>query len=203
MLEDDAVVRAEIIATIDRDPELDVVGHTGSLAAARQRWRAWAPALAVVDLQLSDGDATTLIPELRAGGVASLVLTVSEGEARVFAALTAGAGGYLVKADALANVAEALRSLRDGGAPMSPQIARRLLDNFRHRAGVAPAGGDAELTPRERQVIGLFSQGATYREVGTALGVSPNTVRQHVRNIYDKLHVSSKTEAVLRTLGRS
>jgi DNA-binding NarL/FixJ family response regulator len=203
VLEDDAEVRREIIATIGRDPELTVVGQAGSLKAARRGWRAWAPALAVIDLQLTDGDATELIPELHAGGVASLVLTVSEGEARVFAALSAGAGGYLLKAEALSAVGDALRSLRDGGAPMSPRIARRLLDNFRRQESLVPESTDTRLTAREREVIEHFSRGATYRQVADALGMSPNTVRQHVRNIYEKLHVSSKTEAVMRALGRA
>jgi DNA-binding NarL/FixJ family response regulator len=198
VLEDDVEVRREIVATIDRDPALQVVGQAGSLKIARQSWRGWSPELAVIDLQLADGDATGLIGELRAGGVASLVLTVSDGEARVFGALAAGAGGYLLKADALATVGESLRSLGEGGAPMSPRIARRLLDDFRTR--VTPPSDDAQLTAREREVIEAFARGATYREVASALGMSPNTVRHHVRNIYDKLHVCSKTEAVLRAM---
>jgi DNA-binding NarL/FixJ family response regulator len=204
VLEDDAEVRREIVATIDRDRELQVVGQAGSLEAARQSWRSWAPALAVIDLQLTDGDATELIPELRASGVASLVLTVSDTEARVFAALSAGAGGYLLKAEALATVGDSLRSLRDGGAPVSPRIARRLLDDFQRRA-VAPSPSDDavdQLTARERDVIEGFARGATYREVASALGMSANTVRHHVRNIYDKLHVGSKTEAVLRAMAK-
>jgi DNA-binding NarL/FixJ family response regulator len=200
VLEDDAEVRREIVSILNREDELEVVGQAGTVKAARDAWRANRPELAVIDLQLADGDATELIGELRAQGVASLVLTVSDGEERVFAALAAGAGGYLLKAEALSTVGEALRSLRDGGAPMSPRIARRLLDDFRSRR---PTGDDRTLTAREREVVEAFARGATYREVASTLGMSPNTVRHHVRNIYDKLHVCSKTEAVMRVLGKS
>jgi DNA-binding NarL/FixJ family response regulator len=209
VLEDDAVVRREIVARINAEPGFTVVADGGDLASARRALKRAAPRIALFDLRVPDGNAVSLIPAARAAGIEVLVLTVSDDRDDVYQALAAGAGGYLLKADALSTVGEALCVLRDGGAPISPRIARRVLDHFRDGvpARAAPASPDldaapetVELSPREREVIELFSGGATYGEVARALGMSLNTVRQHVRNLYDKLHVSSKTEAVLRAM---
>jgi DNA-binding NarL/FixJ family response regulator len=198
VVEDDPVVRAEVAARILQSGELELAGEASTLAAARQLVARVRPAFAVCDLQLPDGNALTLLPELRAAGIAVLVLTVSADDVDVYRALACGAGGYLLKSDALDKVREALVSLRDGGAPISPRIARWLMDDFRARAAQEPTAETPRLTPREWEVVEQFSTGATYVEVGRALDMTVNTVRQHVRSLYEKLHVCSKTEAVLR-----
>jgi DNA-binding NarL/FixJ family response regulator len=126
---------------------------------------------------------------------------VFDDDDKVYQALSAGASGYLLKSDAAARVGEALGVLKEGGAPISPMIARRLLDDFRSRAAPRPAASEpapaeAELTPREREIIELFAKGATYEDVARILSMSVNTVRHHVRGMYKKLHVCSKAEAV-------
>jgi DNA-binding NarL/FixJ family response regulator len=204
VLEDDAVVRDEIAARINAEPGFRVAAALDDLDSARATLRRSPPAIALFDLHLPDGNAVSLIPAARAAGAQVLVLTVSEARDDVYQALSMGAGGYLLKADALQAVGEALRVLLAGGAPISPRIARRLLDHFQQqRAGLAGPRrqGAAALSPREQEIVELFSSGATYGEVAQALGMSVNTVRQHVRNLYDKLHVSTKTEAVLKALG--
>jgi DNA-binding NarL/FixJ family response regulator len=103
----------------------------------------------------------------------------------------AGAGGYLLKSDVVTGLTAALESLRTGGAPISPRIARLLVEHL-----VQPARDEALITPREREVVELFATGATYNEVARILHISVNTVREHVRHLYEKLHVNSKTEAV-------
>jgi DNA-binding NarL/FixJ family response regulator len=221
VLEDDAVVRDEIAARINAEPGFRVKAAAGDLHAARAALRRAPPEIALFDLHVPDGNAVSLIPAARAAGAQVLVLTVSEARDDVYQALSMGAGGYLLKADALQTVGDALRVLCAGGAPISPRIARRLLDHFQRQqagqggaasiapgasgppgargAGSAPAA--AALSPREREIVELFSSGATYGEVAHALGMSVNTVRQHVRNLYEKLHVSTKTEAVLKVMG--
>jgi DNA-binding NarL/FixJ family response regulator len=202
IVEDDMWIRREIAARVVADPELEVVAEVSDLAGVRRFLEDDSSAsLALVDLELPDGNATEIIPLFRARSIAALVLTVWEDASSVYDAIAAGAGGYLLKSEALATVGEALKALRDGGAPISPKIARCLLDDLRlqrppeHRE-------EQPLTRREREVITLFAQGATYAEVARVLDMSVNTVRQHVRNIYDKLQVSSKAEAVMRALRR-
>lgn len=162
--------------------------------------------MGVFDLELRDGSALPLIPIAVARGMSVLVLTIWDDDVRVYQALAAGAGGYLLKGDASAGrVAEAIGVLVDGGAPISPTIARRLLDDFRLRAPKAPAPTPdvALLTDREREIIELFAKGATYDEVASLLTLSVNTVRHHVRSMYRKLHVCSKTEAVTLAFPRA
>jgi DNA-binding NarL/FixJ family response regulator len=195
VLEDDALVRDQVVACIDADAELGVNRACGDLASARAALPTCSASLALFDLNLPDGISIELIPLARAQGMQVLIFTVSDSDELVYGALAAGAGGYLLKAEAQSSLCEALRSLRDGGAPISPRIARRLLEHFRSTR--APEPVVPHLTPREREIAELFAQGLTYSEVGRMLGLSVNTVRQHVRNLYDKLHVSSKTEAVL------
>jgi DNA-binding NarL/FixJ family response regulator len=195
IIEDDAVVRREIAHRISSSDDLEVVAQAGTLAEARRSLDSGAE-LALVDLQLPDGDATGLLPDLHRLGIASLVLTVSDRQQSVYRALVAGAGGYLLKADALDEVLVALRSVHEGGAPISPRVARWVLQEFRRRGPAA----SSPLTPRESELIEVFSRGATYAEAAKAMGVSANTVRQHVRKIYDKLHVGSKAEAVVAAM---
>jgi len=199
VIEDDPIVREEIAARIGDNPRFATGIEARTLAEARQALERQRPAAAIVDLQLPDGNAIDLIPQMRAAGIPVLVLTVSADDAHVYRALAAGAGGYLVKADALSTIDGALAALLDGGAPISPCIARWLMEDFRARQKAPPTDEvGPSLTPREWELVDMFSNGATYSEVARALAVSVNTVRQHVRNLYEKLHVCSKAEAVVR-----
>jgi DNA-binding NarL/FixJ family response regulator len=195
VVEDDAIVRRELVASINRAEDLRVCADVGTLRAARRALRLPGLSLALMDLQLPDGNAIELLHALRLSGIATLVLTVSENSAIVFDALAAGAGGYLLKSEAVIGVNAALASLRSGGAPISPRIARMLVARLVPKR---PPEEEPLLTPREREVAELFAKGATYSEVANALAISVNTVRQHVRSLYEKLHVCSKAEAVVR-----
>ncbi len=200
VVEDDDVMRSEIVRRVGATPGLCVVAEAVDLAGARRGLDEPGVELALFDLHLPDGNAISLIPEARARRIAVLVLTMFEDNASVFDAIAAGAGGYVLKDDALATVGEALLTLLQGGAPISPRIASRLLERF--RCGTSQPEGTSPLTGRERSVIELFASGATYAEVGSALDITVNTVRQHVRHIYEKLHISTKAEAVAWYSGR-
>jgi DNA-binding NarL/FixJ family response regulator len=125
-----------------------------------------------------------------------LMLTVHDDPDRVFAALKAGASGYLVKTTPPAEVLEAIRELHAGGAPMSASVARKVVAAFR-----APDPASEGLSRREREVLDHLVDGKTVRQIADALFVSPTTVAFHVRQIYGKLHVHSRAEAVARVLG--
>jgi DNA-binding NarL/FixJ family response regulator len=129
--------------------------------------------------------------------VLCLMLTVFEDPPMIFEALKAGACGYLLKRTPLAKIAAAVVQARAGGSPMSPPIARQVVSFFHVRPS---SGGISTLTCREREVLELLAAGARYQEIADRLGVSLDTVRTHLRKTYEKLHVHSRTEAVLKYL---
>jgi DNA-binding NarL/FixJ family response regulator len=125
-----------------------------------------------------------------------LMLTVYDDNAHIFEAICAGASGYLLKDTPPDRVLGAIRELRAGGAPMTPEIARKVVAMFQR---VAPPRDDSErLSPREVEVLKLLADGHSYKTAADALKVSIDAVRFHIRHIYDKLHVHSKSEAVLK-----
>jgi DNA-binding NarL/FixJ family response regulator len=127
-----------------------------------------------------------------------IVLTVYEEDRRIFDALCAGANGYLVKKTAPAELIEALREAMDGGAPMTPHIARKVIALFRQ---VRPSGpADYGLTAREMELLQLMAQGHHYKTAASMLGITRSTVSFHLKQIYRKLQVTSKSEAVAKAL---
>ena len=207
VLEDDPMIRRGVVRQIERDGAFKVVAQAADVVSGKSAIETSGATIGVFDLQLTDGSSIPLIRLAVERQMAILVLTVFDDDDNVYQALSAGASGYLLKGDAATRVAESLGVLRDGGAPISPTIARRLLDDFRSRnlarpptAGIAAfhdGSPDAsDLTDREREIIELFAKGATYDDVARMLSMSVNTVRHHVRAMYRKLHVCSKAEAV-------
>ena len=157
--------------------------------------------VALVDLGLPDGDGVTLIREIRAGANPPEVMVVSMfgDEEHVVAALEAGATGYLLKDANPVDVGTAIVDLLAGGSPISPAIARHLLQRFQGTG--EPPGGDPsrampDLTARERDVLEVLAKGFTFEEAAGILGISFHTVAGHVKHIYNKLAVSSRSEAV-------
>jgi DNA-binding NarL/FixJ family response regulator len=125
-----------------------------------------------------------------------LMLTKYEESDLIFESLRAGASGYLLKKTLAAELIPAIEQVYAGGAPMSMQIARKVVDHF-HRIR-QPASDMEKLTPREQEILALLARGAMYKEISSSLGISLNTVRMHLKHIYEKLHVQSRTEAALR-----
>jgi DNA-binding NarL/FixJ family response regulator len=128
-----------------------------------------------------------------------LILTVSADTHTVFRALEAGADGYLLKRSRPEQLQAAILEVLSGGAPMTSEIARRVVASFRER--VAKRDDTVRLTPREEEVLALLSKGYANKEIADKMSVSYETVRDHLRNIYERLHVHSRTEAVARYLG--
>lgn len=127
-----------------------------------------------------------------------LMLTVYDDDERIFDALCAGASGYLLKKTAPARLLESLREAAAGGSPMSPEVARRVIALFREVR--PPAQADYDLTPHERRLLGMLVEGHNYKTAAAELGVSVNTVSFHVRHVYQKLQVHSRSEAVAKAL---
>jgi DNA-binding NarL/FixJ family response regulator len=129
-----------------------------------------------------------------------LMLTVYEEEEKVFESIRNGASGYLLKKTPPPQIVEAVRQARAGGSPLSPEIARQMVEHFRRTSG--PSRPDASLTDQERGLLRLLAEGHSYAAAAERLGISINTVRDHVRSVYDKLHVHSKSQAVSTALRR-
>lgn len=125
-----------------------------------------------------------------------MIFTVYENDEKVFEALKAGASGYLLKNTGLPQMIEALKELSAGGSPMSPNIARKVVNVFREQ------GKDLEmvetLSKRENEILQLLSRGLLYKEIADKLSIATGTVRQHIHKIYEKLHVQNRTEAINR-----
>lgn len=160
------------------------------------------PDIAVVDLGLPDCDGIDLVRQLAAsGGAPILVLTGVRSTAEVVAAIRAGAAGFLFKEDLVRRLVPAIDDLLEGGAPLSAAAAKVLMaevrGNSETRAEIAQHESFERLTAREHEVLAQLARGLTYDQVGMALDVSGNTVRTHVRRIYQKLGAATRTEAVL------
>jgi DNA-binding NarL/FixJ family response regulator len=127
-----------------------------------------------------------------------LMHTVFDDDDKLFACLSNGADGYLLKKDSSLRLIGAIRDTHEGGGPMSPGIARRVLQTFHQTK--QPADTDYHITPREKQVLELLARGFTYRMIGLEYGISTETVRRHLKNIYQKLHVQCGPEAVAKAI---
>ena len=129
-----------------------------------------------------------------------VMLTMFDDTDLIFAALRAGASGYLLKRAAPTDLLTAIEQVRAGGSPMSPEIARQVVHFFQAEKP-APAGSE-DLSERERELLSLLARGKQYKEIADQLGISTDTVRSHIRRIYRKLHVHSRTEAAVKFLGK-
>jgi DNA-binding NarL/FixJ family response regulator len=130
-----------------------------------------------------------------------MMFTVYENDEKVFEALKAGASGYLLKNTALEQLTDALKELYNGGSPMSANIARKLVTVFRNEQSKPERV--ASLSNRENEILHLLAKGLLYKEISGQLQISTNTVRQHIHNIYEKLHVQNRTEALNKAFGKN
>jgi len=161
-----------------------------------------APDVVLMDIGLPGMSGIEAVRELkrRRPAAQAMMLTVYEDDDHVFEALRSGATGYVLKTTPPEELLEAIRQLHVGGSPMSSGIARRVVEAF-HRP-TPHAADEAPLTPREAEILDLLVQGYRYREIAERLFVSLDTVRTHVRHVYEKMHVRSRAEATARVLGR-
>lgn len=199
-VEDQRQTREGLAALVGGTPGFRVVGSFASMeeALAKIPWEV--PDVVLADIQLpgiSGIEGVRRIKE-RYPAMPILMLTVYDDNDSVFEAVCAGACGYLLKDTPPAKLLDAIRELGDGGAPMTPGIARKVVAMFQRVA--APRLEEHRLSPRELDVLKLLADGHSYKTAAAALGLGIDTVRYHVRHIYEKLHVHSKSEAVLKAL---
>jgi DNA-binding NarL/FixJ family response regulator len=160
------------------------------------------PDVALVDINLPGMSGIECVAKLKTQlpKLQVLMLTRYEQSDLIFNSIRAGASGYLLKKTPPEELIQAIEQVHGGGAPMSMQIARKVIDHFRQIQ--QPASDVEKLTPREQEILELLSKGCYYKEISNQLGISMNTTRTHLQHIYEKLHVQSRTAAVLKFLGR-
>ena len=158
--------------------------------------------LALIDLSLPDGNGTTIIEAMakRFPRCTIVVATIFDDDAHLFPALRAGAQGYLLKDHNPEQLIKQLRGISEGTPPLSPSVARRLLDHFHEKsdANNDKDAGEFLLTQREREVLVQLARGFSITDIATLMGISRHTVGDHVKNIYRKLNISSRAEAALQ-----
>ena len=200
IVEDEPNAREGVSLLIDGAPGFRVVGRYASMEEAEAGVPVTKPDVLLVDLGLPGRSGIDGISAFRESmpSLQLLVLTVFADPDHVFRALCAGAHGYLLKDTPPDRLLDAIRDVHVGGSPMSPAIARRVLETF--RATPPPAVEAPALSGREREVLGFLAEGYSYHAAGEQLGISIDTIRAHVRNIYEKLHVHTRAEAVLKAM---
>jgi len=205
IVEDDPFVRRHLARLIAAHPELDLVGQAGTLADGRALLAA-APDLVVIDLGLPDGSGLDLIREAaaRTPPPRLLVLTVFGDESSVLSAVAAGADGYVLKDSADEALCADMIETLNGGSPISASVAAYLLRRLRRDEDEAPAevpaAAETPVTAREVELLNLLARGLSYREVAGALNISHHTVGAHIKAIYRKLAVNSRSEAVFEAV---
>ena len=200
IVEDDAGLRDSLTRLIAGAEGWKVTGVYATAEAALPAILRQPPNLVLMDINLPGMSGIECVQRLKEKQPELLVLmvTVYDNSDQVFAALAAGACGYLLKRDIPVKLVDSLSDALQGGSPMSSHIARQVVKFFHHQGQARKETDD--LTTREKQILELLAQGSLYKEIAAELGIGTETVNTHIRNIYAKLHVRSRTEAVIKFL---
>jgi DNA-binding NarL/FixJ family response regulator len=200
IVEDDAVLRKSLAKLVGEAYGLQNVLACASGEEALQKLPAAKPRVVLMDLNLPQMPGTECIRRLKELLPATqvIVLTVYEDSQHIFRALKSGASGYLLKRSEPEEVLEAIANARDGGAPMSSQVARQVVHSFHQPA--PPSLDTTALSEREKEILNSLSKGFANKEIADKMNISVPTVRTHLRHIYEKLHVRSRTEAIVKYL---
>jgi DNA-binding NarL/FixJ family response regulator len=203
-VEDDDEIRANLAYRIDSHSTFRLVGAYADAESALEELPAQKPDVVLMDINLPGIDGVECVRRLktRMGSTQFVMLTVYEDSNRLFKSLVAGSCGYLLKRTSPSKLLAAIREAHGGGSPMTPQIARLVVQHFQ-RTSEETSEHTTEiqkLTPREKEVLDQLSKGFRYKEIVGNLDIGDGTLHSHIRNIYEKLHVHSRTEAVVKYL---
>lgn len=201
IVEDVTETREALAALIHGAGGLVCVGALASGEAALRAFPPLTPDVVLMDIKLPGMSGIECVLRLKQllPTVQVLMLTTYEDSDLIFNSLRAGASGYLLKKTHPAEILQAIGQVHDGGSPMSVHVARKLVNHFQQIP--QPALEVEQLTPREREILDLLAKGYRYKEIVDHLNISLSTVRTHIRAVYEKLHVQSRTEAVVKLLG--
>jgi DNA-binding NarL/FixJ family response regulator len=202
LVEDDPEIRANLAHRVGRSPAFRLLRSYSDAESALADLPRHPPDVVLMDINLPGIDGVECVRQLKLKmpAVQFIMLTIYEDGNRLFKSLMAGASGYLLKRTPPDKLLAAIREAHAGGAPMTPEIARRVVQHFQQIP--QPASELQRLTPREKQVLEQLAKGFLYKEIEDNLHISTGTLRSYIANVYEKLHVHSRTEAVVKYLGR-
>jgi DNA-binding NarL/FixJ family response regulator len=200
VVDDDEGIRNGLATLIKRAPGFKLLGECADGLAALKEIPQLLPDVVLMDINLPGMKGYECVRQIKAiqPKIQFLMLTVYEDSDSLFNSLRAGASGYLLKRTASEHLLEGIRDVYHGGAPMTPQLARRVVQFFSKPA--AESEPLARLTPAEREFLDQLANGYAYKEIADRMNISIDTVRSYVRTVYEKLHVHSRTEAVVKYL---
>ena len=195
IVEDMEDIRNGIAAIINMTDGFKVLQTFANAEDALQQLGLLQPDIVVMDINLPAMSGIECIQRLheKNRSMQFMMFTIYENSDTVFEALKAGATGYILKNSSPAKIIEALRELHQGGSPMNPEIAKKLVKRFQKQTF---SENEYHLTPKEQQILELMSKGYLYKEIAGELNNTVNTIKQHIRHIYEKLHVQNKAEAI-------
>lgn len=200
IIEDNEALRKSVGLLFETNPEFHVVLSEGSCDQIIEKLNNTLPQLLLMDIDMPgmNGIEGVRLVKQHFPAISVIMFTVFEDDEKIFNSLMAGASGYILKKTDPLKIIEALQELRDGGAPMSPAIAQKVIRMFRNdkQASKQPSN----LSKREIDILNGLIKGYTYKELANEYAISVETVRSHLKNIYEKLHVHSKSEAVAKAL---
>jgi DNA-binding NarL/FixJ family response regulator len=204
IVEDDPQVRGSLAKLINSSPGYTCVSAHPSAEEALDDIPKINPDVTLMDINLTGLNGVECVRRLKPKlpGKQFIMLTVYQNTEHIFNALAAGATGYMLKQTPPAELLAAIKDVHEGGSPMNSHIARKIVQSFQQPAAAADAAGEV-LSPRESQVLDLLAKGFLYKEISDSMGISYATVHTHIRHIYEKLHVRSRTEAVARHLSKT
>ena len=198
IVEDDALLRRTLATLIGEARGYRCTGAFSTAEDALERIPALMPEVVVMDIHLprmSGIDCTRRLKE-KCPAIGVLMLTVYDDSERIFEAMRAGASGYLLKRAVAEEILPAILDVKEGGAPMSSQVARKVVESFRQATKTMESA--TSLSERETEILAQLSKGYANKEIADRMHVSLSTVRTHLRHIYEKLHVRSRAEAIVR-----
>lgn len=198
IVEDHPAYREVISEIIEGTPGLQLIGVFSAIEGAVDSLAEAEIILMDIGLPGMNGIEGVIGVKKKNPAVKIIMVTNYNDDERVFQAIAAGADGYLLKKTSTTKILEAINETMQGGATMAPFIARRVLDVLKSQTHIVP--DESILSGREREVLGLLVEAMNYKSIAEKLFISPDTVRNHIRNIYEKLHVHSRSEAVVKAI---
>jgi len=204
IFEDNLLLRESLFQLINGSPGFTCVGAFANCDDIISNIKRTNPDVVLMDIQMpgKDGIEGVKIIKKNFPEIRIIMQTVVEDEERIFASICNGASGYLLKTTTPSRLLQAIVEVYEGGAPMTPAIAGKVLEKFRRQS--PPSSGELnDLSIREKEILKCLVEGMSYKMIASSCKISIDTVRFHIRNIYEKLHVSSKSEAVAKALRRN
>jgi DNA-binding NarL/FixJ family response regulator len=196
--EDNDMLRESICTIVELDQQFAVVGSYNNVLLAEQQVTNLQPTVILMDIDMPGRTGIEAVKRLRASGISIpiIMLTVFDDTQHVFDAICAGVSGYLLKKHISSKLFDAMNEVLNGGAPMSPSIAYMVIASMQKPAAINPYN----LTPREQEILTSLAKGNSYKMMAVEFSVTVDTIRAHIKKVYEKLHVHSQTEAVSKAL---